>query len=302
MTQTTIQSLKGKAALHRELVKWVTHDAIWRIDFTPPISLRASRSQQVQEVFDRGIYTNANDVVAKVYGYKRADEIIGRPLNEFLLPSNPDNIEQIKKLVRSKYKIKNALSYERDNKGRRLIILNNVTAGIHNSKLFYIFGASANLTEFIKIQEELKESKKVLLKQKSELKNKNITLREIVAQIALEKDTLKRQVMANIEKVILPSFDKLRLKNGTKKHLDNHRRSLEGLISSFGIKISDIKLNLTPREIEICNMVKNGNTNKEIAALLNIALHTVEKHRRMARNKLGLTNKDINLTTYLNSL
>ena len=49
-------------------------------------------------------------------------------------------------------------------------------------------------------------------------------------------------------------------------------------------------------------MVKNGLTSKEIARLLNIAPHTVEKHRRMARNKLGLANKGINLRTYLISL
>jgi DNA-binding CsgD family transcriptional regulator len=41
---------------------------------------------------------------------------------------------------------------------------------------------------------------------------------------------------------------------------------------------------------------------KEIARLLNIALHTVEKHRRMARKKLDLANKGINLHSYLNSL
>ena len=61
-------------------------------------------------------------------------------------------------------------------------------------------------------------------------------------------------------------------------------------------------MKLTPRETEVCNLVKNGLANKEIARLLNIALHTVEKHRRMARNKLGLTNKGINLYSYFNSL
>jgi hypothetical protein len=36
--------------------------------------------------------------------------------------------------------------------------------------------------------------------------------------------------------------------------------------------------------------------------MLKIALHTVEKHRRTARKKLGLTSKGINLQTYLNTL
>lgn len=46
-------------------------------------------------------------------------------------------------------------------------------------------------------------------------------------------------------------------------------------------------------------IVKNGLINKEISVLLNIAVHMVEKHRRMARNKLGLANKGINLRIYL---
>jgi DNA-binding CsgD family transcriptional regulator len=60
-------------------------------------------------------------------------------------------------------------------------------------------------------------------------------------------------------------------------------------------------MKLTPRETEVCSMVKNGLTSKEIARNLNIALHTVEKHRRNARSKLALDNKSINLRTYLSS-
>jgi DNA-binding CsgD family transcriptional regulator len=48
--------------------------------------------------------------------------------------------------------------------------------------------------------------------------------------------------------------------------------------------------------------VKNGLTSKDIANVLKIAVHTVEKHRRTARNKLDLANKGINLRTYLNSM
>jgi DNA-binding CsgD family transcriptional regulator len=48
--------------------------------------------------------------------------------------------------------------------------------------------------------------------------------------------------------------------------------------------------------------VKSGLTSKEIAGMLKIAVHTVEKHRRTARSKLDLANKGINLRTYLNSL
>jgi two-component system response regulator NreC len=44
----------------------------------------------------------------------------------------------------------------------------------------------------------------------------------------------------------------------------------------------------TPREIEIVRLLAEGKTNKEIAALLGIAVRTVETHRSKIMFKLGL--------------
>jgi DNA-binding CsgD family transcriptional regulator len=55
-------------------------------------------------------------------------------------------------------------------------------------------------------------------------------------------------------------------------------------------------------QIEICNMIKNGITSKEIASLLNISLGTTERHRNNIRKKLDIVNKDINLSSVLRSL
>jgi len=71
------------------------------------------------------------------------------------------------------------------------------------------------------------------------------------------------------------------------------------LSSSFGRKITRINDELTPREKEICIMVEDGLMNKEIAKLLNISTHTIEKHRQNARKKLGIYNKKTNLRSYL---
>jgi DNA-binding CsgD family transcriptional regulator len=49
-------------------------------------------------------------------------------------------------------------------------------------------------------------------------------------------------------------------------------------------------------------MIKNGLTSKEMAELLNTALLTVEKHRSNIRNKLGIANKKISLSSILREL
>jgi len=278
------------------------NEAIWRIDFEPPIRQDAPQSQQVQGIFDNGVFSEANDAVARTYGLTKGKEVIGKPLKEFMEQSNPNNVQRMVEYVQERFHMKNLVTYEKIADGTTRIIVNNIAPGIQDGQVRYIWGASLDLTELFEAQEEVARSRKELAAQKSALEEKNAALKELIAHIELDKKELKDRILANIEQVLLPSLEKIRCSNVKDAYIEQHRRALEELTSSFGRKMADSRLKLTPREIEVCNLVKNGLTSKEIAGLLKIALHTVEKHRRTARNKLDLANKGINLRTYLNSL
>ena len=58
-------------------------------------------------------------------------------------------------------------------------------------------------------------------------------------------------------------------------------------------------LNLSPREIQVADLVRQGRSNKDAANILSISVNAVEFHRNNLRKKLGLQNKKINLRTYL---
>ena len=60
--------------------------------------------------------------------------------------------------------------------------------------------------------------------------------------------------------------------------------------------------NLTPKEVQICNMIKRGLSSKEIAAFLGISIFTVGRHRHNIRKKIKITNKKDNLNTFLHGL
>ena len=47
-------------------------------------------------------------------------------------------------------------------------------------------------------------------------------------------------------------------------------------------------ISLSPRELEIIQLVAEGNTNKEIAFQLHLSAHTVMTHRKNIMNKLGI--------------
>jgi len=61
-------------------------------------------------------------------------------------------------------------------------------------------------------------------------------------------------------------------------------------------------LNLTPKELQVATLVKEGRTSKEIAELMDVSPGTVALYRNRIRKKLTVNGKKVNLRTYLASL
>ena len=136
-----------------------------------------------------------------------------------------------------------------------------------------------------------------------QLEEKTITLREVLAGVEAEKLEVRKQIASMIDHVLKPAIRKLVKSNGmvNRTYYELIKANIDDLsqATSTGVAIST---KLSPREMEICSMIKNGASSKDIADSLDIALVTVQKHREVIRKKLGLSNRNINLTSYLRNL
>lgn len=167
-----------------------------------------------------------------------------------------------------------------------------------------LYAVARDLTESKKTELALRQSADKLRIQTKSLEEKNLALQEVLKQIDIEKQQMKMEIKANVEELVIPSLQKLKRKGSAidQRQIEVLENSLRAITAPFGILVSDERLKLTPKEIEICNMIKNGLSSKEIAQITSNSQRTIENHRNHIRSKLNLAGKGINLVTYLQSL
>jgi len=137
------------------------------------------------------------------------------------------------------------------------------------------------------------------------LEEANTALRVMLNTAETMRTEMQEMVLFNAKKQVMPYLDELKrteLDDRQRSYVDLLEQSLTQITEPFLEGLPAKCLTLTPTELMVTNLVKEGKTAKEIAILLNMSLRTVENHRYSIRTKLGLKNKTINLRTYLSSL
>jgi PAS domain S-box-containing protein len=164
--------------------------------------------------------------------------------------------------------------------------------------------SNRDISENKKIENRLKESQAKLHEQNIALEQKNIAFKELVDQIEFQRRRIKKNISINIEKLVVPVVNRIKSlakDEMLKKYADILEKTILEINSSFGSKIADYNLKLTMKELEICNLIKNGFSSKEISDVLNLSLRTIETHRKNIRKKLNILNSNINLSNYLHN-
>jgi DNA-binding NarL/FixJ family response regulator len=135
-----------------------------------------------------------------------------------------------------------------------------------------------------------------------ELEEVNAAMKVLLRQSSESKKEMEEKVLANLKDLVIPHLDELEIQLAGKRSkvlVNVIKSNLEQITSSFSQSLSLGFPRLTPREIQIADLVRSGRTNKEIAELLSISRRTVESYRDKLRFKLKIKNKKTNLRSYL---
>ena len=162
-----------------------------------------------------------------------------------------------------------------------------------------------NITPIMEMQEALREKELELLQQREKLEETNTALRVLLRQRDEDRTRLEETVYNNVDRLVLPYIEKLlqgRLSDKHRTLAEIADNNLRDIISPFLRTLSSLGLLLTPQEIEVANLVRNGRSSKEIADIMALSVAGVDFHRKRLRQKLGLANTKKNLRSFLLTL
>ncbi len=269
----------------------------------------------------RALAENANDGIliaageegVNVYANKRAAEITGHSVAELLRIGlrelvAPDEIKKVAERYKRRLMGKKVLSqYETKlvRKSREIFPVE-----LSSARSFWKGEPASiviirDITKRRRREKALRESEAELLEKSGHLEEVNAALKVLLKRREEDKEELGENVVSNVRQLVFPYFEKLK-----KSRLDPRQTTLvdilesnvKEIVSPFATKLSSKFLNLTPAEIKIAGLVRDGRTTKEIAALLRLSENTIVFHRYNIRRKLGLKRKKANLRSYLRSL
>lgn len=171
----------------------------------------------------------------------------------------------------------------------------------------------------------LRESEKILLDSRNHLKEQvekmtsqlhelrdefedvNTTLKVLLKNRDTDKSAAQNALVREMSQEVAPFL--LKLKKCVRDHKQTRllgviENNLQQLASSYGNTNACTLLfwQLTPVEIQVASMIKQGLSTKDIATALSLSPETIHVHRKHIRKKLGLNSKAANLRSHLTSL
>lgn len=163
-----------------------------------------------------------------------------------------------------------------------------------------------DITPIILAQEKVRRQEEELRRKGEKLTETNIALKILLEQRQRDLEALEQRMAANIREMVLPYVERLKSccagRTREQTLAEIVEENLTDIVAPFLNHLSALHLRLTPQEVEVAGLVRHGKSSQQIADALGLALSTISFHRKNLRRKLGLSDHQRNLRSYLLSL
>jgi DNA-binding CsgD family transcriptional regulator len=159
-----------------------------------------------------------------------------------------------------------------------------------------------DITPLMRIHRDLAQKEENLRDQATKLEESNIALKVLLDHRQKDRVQLEDNMLANIRTLILPYVHQLMnspLPKRERTILEILEERLNEIASPFLNRLGSLNTILTPQEIKVATMVREGRSSADIAEVLDVTTAAIDFHRKQIRKKLGLSKSSANLRSYL---
>jgi PAS domain S-box-containing protein len=133
-------------------------EGIYRMELDVPLKITASIEEHGRHFSNHAYLAECNDVMAKMYGFNKAEEVVGLPVRDLVgINEQTSNTISFESFIRSGYRVYNSETRENSRDGRIKYFLNNGIGIIEDGYLVRIWGTQRDITELKTIQEEIRK-------------------------------------------------------------------------------------------------------------------------------------------------
>ncbi|RJX29724.1 MAG: PAS domain S-box protein [Desulfarculus sp.] len=258
----------------------------------------------------RGALRLTNRRIRELFGYDQESEFINLRLWQCTHPDDLWTVERFKKLLAGEiddYVLEKR--YLRRDGSVWWASVNCYLVRDEAGRPRYFVVLVEDVSERKQAEEALKAAQEELeakvAERTAELQAANTALQVLLNHRSDERRELEEKVKASADRLIRPLLERLQASG-----LTGDQRALVKMVSAgvqeitspFTRRLSSQLVGLTPKELEVAHLVKEGKSSSEIGELLAISDYAVAFHRQNIRGKLGIKTKKINLHSYLRQL
>jgi PAS domain S-box-containing protein len=245
-----------------------------------------------------------NPSFLEIFGLASQEEALG--INLASLYPGAEDFARFVDLVEKKRRLEHYQCPRRRRDGSLFHVVENVVGEFDAlGRLLRIKGYLFDDTARKLGEEALIRKDREITLQLKKIEKLNAALTTLLERRDQESRQKEEDILFTVEKLVLPHLHDLKathLDDDQRVHIEVIEGNLKNITSAFARHLATWKTKLTPSEIKVADLIRQGKNSKEVASLLCISSHAVAFHRANLRAKLGLRSTGGNLASHLRHL
>jgi PAS domain S-box-containing protein len=140
------QALRTSEERYRSFVA-NSSEGIWRLEIEEPIDTNLPVDEQVNGLYEHGYLAECNDALARMYGYERADDILGARFGQLAEVAQPTTPNSLREWITNNYRLREwTAEIINTHDGRRCLSIS-LLGIVVNGSLLRAWGVHTDVTE-----------------------------------------------------------------------------------------------------------------------------------------------------------